>query len=548
MSVRFKYGLIVICSLVLFLPFLGFMPLFEWLETGYASASKEMVTSGNFYTITVGGRPDATFQPLFIWFQAISMKVFGINEFAARFPNALCGVFTLLLLFYIGRRLVNDMFGLLWVLFYATSLIPFYYFRTGLTEPWHNLFMLAGMACVYEFFLSANSKRKDFFTLMAAVCLGLAFLTNGFYSLIVLVLSLIVYSIVKMFKVKVKIRHVAIFLGALLAIICVWPLVAAFKGETHNAWAAYRFQFHKALAIHTGREGFFPFYVILVLAGIFPASILAFNIIKKQRKDDREPLHEFRNWMMILFLVVIGFQLLMRPRLSNYSTFAFIPLTFFATYVVSKLIELNQGFPKWTARFILLVAVISGTFIISIEVLHYYKDYILSSRLLDNTFIKEVFEANVVVNRAMLFSGLLYISGILTMFMYGKFSFYSKLFGILGLTILFNCCTFFFVFPHVLEYRQGVATRFFKEKKTEDCYIMPVGFTTYGQFFYGNKTRPVSARKWINGGEAQPDKTVYFIYRSNIRRELLDKLGPIRPIRQENGYIISQKLTQHDQQ
>ncbi|HEX2933831.1 MAG TPA: glycosyltransferase family 39 protein [Bacteroidales bacterium] len=548
MSVRLKYGLIIIFSLVLLLPMLGSMPLFEWLETGYASASKEMVTSGHYFSISVGGRTDITFQPLFIWFQAISMKIFGINEFAARFPNAICGVFTLLFLFYIGKRLVNDLFGLLWALFYATSLIPFYFFRTGLTEPWHNLFMLAGMVCVYEFFLSANSKRKDFYALMAAVCLGLAFLTNGFYSWIVLALSLIVYSIVKMFKVKVKIRHVVLFMGVLLAIGCIWPLVAAFKGEAHNVWAAYRFQIHKALMMNTGRKDFFPFYVILVIVGVFPASILAFNIIKKQRKDDREPLHEFRNWMMILFLVVIGFQLLMRPRLSNYSTFAFIPLTFFATYVVSKLIELKQEFPKWTARFMLLVAVISGTFIISVEVIHYYKDYILSSRLLDNTFVKEVFEANVVVSRTMLFAGLFYISGVLTIFMYGQFSFLTKLFTILGLTILFNYCTYFFAFPHVMEYRQGTITRFFKEKKAEDCYIIPIDFIAYGQFFYGNKTRPASGIKRLYGGESQPDKPLYFIYRSNISRELLDKLGPIRPIRQENGYIVSQKLSQNDQQ
>lgn len=542
MSVRLKYGLLVIFSLVIFLPMLGSMPLFEWLETGYASASKEMVTSGNFFTISVGGKPDITFQPLFLWMQAISMKIFGINEFAVRFPNAICGVCTLLLLFYLGQRMVNEMFGLLWVAFYATSLIPFYFFRTGMEEPWHNFFMLAGFVCVYEFFLSSNLKRRDFYVIMAGVCLGLAFLINGFYSWIVLALSLIVYSVVKMFKVKVKIRHVALFLGILLAVSSIWPIIAAFNGEIDNVWSSYRFQIHKVLTMNTGREGFFPFYVILVIAGVFPASIMAFNIIKKQRKDDREPLHEFRNWMMILFLVVIGFQLLMRPRLSNYSTFAFIPLTFFATYVVSKLIELKQGFPKWTARFMLLVAVISATFIISIEVVHYYKDYILSSRLLDNTFVKEVFEANVVVSRTMLIAGLFYISGVLTIFMYHQFSFLTKLFGLFALTILFNYSTYFFAFPYVLEYRQGTVTRFFKEMKAEDCYILPVGFKTYGQFFYGNKSRPVAANKWLNGGNAQSDKTVYFIYRSNAKKDLIDKLGPLMPVTQENGYIISQKV------
>jgi len=31
------------------------------------------------------------------------MKTFGINEFAARLPNAICGVFTLLFIYRIGN-------------------------------------------------------------------------------------------------------------------------------------------------------------------------------------------------------------------------------------------------------------------------------------------------------------------------------------------------------------------------------------------------------------------------------------------------------------
>lgn len=37
-------------------------------------------------------------QPLFLWQMAISMKIFGVNEFGLRFPSAfLCACLTLLL-------------------------------------------------------------------------------------------------------------------------------------------------------------------------------------------------------------------------------------------------------------------------------------------------------------------------------------------------------------------------------------------------------------------------------------------------------------------
>ena len=49
--------------------------------------------------------------PLFFWMQVGAMEVFGVDEFAARLPNALCGVVTLLVLFRIGRRLLAPCSG-----------------------------------------------------------------------------------------------------------------------------------------------------------------------------------------------------------------------------------------------------------------------------------------------------------------------------------------------------------------------------------------------------------------------------------------------------
>jgi 4-amino-4-deoxy-L-arabinose transferase-like glycosyltransferase len=549
MSARLKYILIAFLAILLFVPNLGLMPLFDWFEMGFADAAKEMASTGNFFTISIGGKPYIGFQPLFIWMQAISMKVFGINEFAARFPNAMCGVVTLLVLFFIGKRLVNERFGLIWILFYAASLIPLYFFKTGMTDPWHNLFVFVGIFCVYEFFLSANRKRKDFLICCAAFFFGLAFLVNGFWSWIILVFCLIFYAIVKMFNVKIQVKHAALFLAVLLLVSITWLVIALFNGNTGYVLACYKFQIHRALAMHSGREGFFPYYVILVIMGVFPSSILAFNIIKKQRKDDREPLHEFRNWMMILFLVILGLQLLMRPRISNYSTLAFIPLTFFATYVVSKLHELKQDLPKWTARLVLLVGVLSGVTVIGIEIIHHYKDFVLSIGFLSNVFFREAFQANVEVNGVMLIAGIVYISGILTFFMLGKFSFFTKLTGVLVLTILFNYLTFLFILPHVQEYKQGTLISFYKEKKAEDCYIVPVGFTSYGQYFYGNKQRSASLKAIINNNHKVETKPVYFIYKINEKADLINKLGRIEQVKQENGYIFAKRLNQqHDLQ
>src|SRR5512140_2257643 len=124
-SPRFYQLLIVLVGSLLFIPFLGHVHLFDWDEINFAEAAREMIVSKNYLTVQIDFQPFWEKPPLFIWMQVLSMKVFGINEFAARFPNAICGIVTLLVLFRIGRKLLNDYFGLLWAVVYTCSILPF---------------------------------------------------------------------------------------------------------------------------------------------------------------------------------------------------------------------------------------------------------------------------------------------------------------------------------------------------------------------------------------------------------------------------------------
>ena len=106
---------ILLLGAVLFLPGLGSVHLFDWDEINFAESAREMIVTGDYMTVQINFEPFWEKPPLFIWMQVLSMKIFGINEFAARFPNAICGIVTMLVLFNIGTRLKNERFGLLWV-------------------------------------------------------------------------------------------------------------------------------------------------------------------------------------------------------------------------------------------------------------------------------------------------------------------------------------------------------------------------------------------------------------------------------------------------
>ena len=73
----------------LFFPFLGQSHLFDWDEINFAEAAREMIVTGDYLRVQINFQMFWEKPPFFIWLQVLSMKSFGINEFAARFPNAL---------------------------------------------------------------------------------------------------------------------------------------------------------------------------------------------------------------------------------------------------------------------------------------------------------------------------------------------------------------------------------------------------------------------------------------------------------------------------
>src|SRR3990172_2680733 len=119
-----KYNLLIaIAALLLFVPFLGAVHLFDWDEINFAECAREMIVTGDYSTVQINFQPFWEKPPVFIWMQALSMNIFGVNEFAARLPNAIAGCITLLVFFNIGRKLMDEKFGLIWTLVYAGSFL-----------------------------------------------------------------------------------------------------------------------------------------------------------------------------------------------------------------------------------------------------------------------------------------------------------------------------------------------------------------------------------------------------------------------------------------
>src|SRR6185503_16916152 len=74
----------------------------------YAHEAKEMIRTGDWWNVRFNGALNFEYPPMFIWIEALSMKVLGINDFAAKFPVALMGFATILLTYLVAFELTAD--------------------------------------------------------------------------------------------------------------------------------------------------------------------------------------------------------------------------------------------------------------------------------------------------------------------------------------------------------------------------------------------------------------------------------------------------------
>jgi len=91
-------------------------------EPRYAEVSREMVNRGDWILMHRNGELYADKPPLFFWAIAISSFLWGgLTPFSIRFPSAFFGTLTVLLTFFIGKRLYSSRAGFLSGLILATT-------------------------------------------------------------------------------------------------------------------------------------------------------------------------------------------------------------------------------------------------------------------------------------------------------------------------------------------------------------------------------------------------------------------------------------------
>ncbi len=541
MDKRFAYPLlIVLLGSLAFIPFLGEVHLFDWDEINFAESAREMLVTGDYTTVRINYLPFWEKPPLFIWFQAISMHFFGINEMAARLPNAICGIVTLLIIYSIGCKLYNKRFGLIWVMAYIGSILPFFYFKFGIIDPWFNLFIFLSIYFLIRFQHRQNNAEAWTFIILSATASGLGVMTKGPVAILLLALTAGVYLLIHRFRFPVKWYHITVFILVLSLVGGIWFILLLINGNYSviKDFISYQIDLFRTQGADHG--GFLFYHFIVLYLGVFPASILA--LLSGQKVSDETALQkDFKLWMVILFWVVLILFTVVNTKIIHYSSMCYFPITYLAAWAVYYISNQEISF-KASARYSLVVVSIFYTILaFAVSQIDIIKTYLLQYNLIQDEFVQGNLQAVAGWNGWEWFPAVLLPSGVFACLYYTRNKLYANGFGILFFfTMLFTFFSMMLLLPRIEAYSQRAVIDFYKSLKGKDCYVERAGFKSYANLFYFQKP-PVSQfdpHDYDRLSQGSLDKPLYIVMKANDKKDLLSKNPKWNIIYERNGFVF----------
>ena len=546
---RYYSVFFALAGALFFLPFLGGVHLFDWDEINFAEISREMMLTGDYLRIYVDFLPFWEKPPFYFWMQSLAMYLFGVGAYAARFPNAVCGIITLVVLYNIGKTLYDHRFGFIWAMVYLGSILPHLYFKSGIIDPFFNLFIFLGL---YFFILFVWKKEnhpginlkqnKWVYLFWAGFIVGMGILTKGQVAFLIAALTFFVYWIFQRFRMYVNIPEFLFFVVATTIVSLTWYGLEYWQ---HGPWFITEFNKYQYRLFSTpdaGHKGFFGYHFVVLLIGCFPASIFAIHSFFSMPSQDHFYQHDFTRWMKILFWVVLILFSIVKSKIVHYSSMCYFPLSFLATLVIFEIIRNNIVINRWIK---IGLGVIGGIFIFALliaSLIAQHPDPIAIgwiAHFFDDPFAKATLEANVNWTGWEVIPAFLLLLILIFFFRQSKTNLFQAFKILFFGTALFITITLIFYINRIEGYSQNAAIEFFKSKQGEDCYVIPHGYKSYGHLFYTQKPLVRNEKSydkmWLLTGDI--DKDVFIVTKIHKAFEI-EKYKAFQEIGRKNGFVF----------
>ena len=538
-------------GIVFFIPFLGGVHLFDWDEINFAEIAREMVVLHNYLEVHMNYEPFTEKPPLFFWLQAGSMHLWGVGDYAARFPNAVMGVIALPFLFLLGKKLHGNRFGFYWALAYFGSILPHLYFKSGIIDPIFNFLIFLGLYFLIQYVWTYNygkhfatsNKKVLRYLVFAGISTGLAVLTKGPVAYLITGLTLAVYWVSVRFKWYISVKHFIIYTVSMLVTVSIWAMLNYFQhGPDFMVEFTIR-QWELLTTQDAGHGGFIGYHVVVLLLGCFPASIFAIQTFLKPDTRANNRQADFARWMKYLFWVVLILFSLVSTKIVHYSSLAYYPLTYLAAI---SLMRLEHGDWRFTIPMKAGLWTVGGLAALVTILLPFFGRNIEALKPLfeNDPFAVENLEANVNWTGWESIAGFFMVFILITaLWRYRKQTgkAINTLFFGTGVWIML---TLFFYINNIEGYSQRAAIEFWESLQGENCYVSTFGYKSYAHFYY-SRTKPHASGKQNDGNwllHGSIDKPVYISCKVTGKEKFEKEVPDASFLYHKNGFYFYKRM------
>ncbi len=310
-----------ILILVSFFAGLSLIPLFDVDEGAFSEATREMMVSKNYLTTYLNGAPRFDKPILIYWLQFASVKLFGLNEFAFRFPSAAAGAAWAASIFWFVRKESGNRQAFLAATMMVLSLQVMVIAKAAIADGVLNCLLAMTMFALLHHY--KNSSKTALHLAFATV--GLGTLTKGPIAIIIPFVATFLFALLEG-RVKQWLKMIFNPTGILLFLIIALPwYLLEYRDQGMNFINGFFFKhninrFNSSLEGHSGS---LFYYLPVILIGMMPFSGFFLTVLFKLKTLIADSTNRF---LLIWFSFVFIFFSLSGTKLPHYMIYGYTPL------------------------------------------------------------------------------------------------------------------------------------------------------------------------------------------------------------------------------
>ncbi|MFN3787638.1 MAG: ArnT family glycosyltransferase [Sulfurihydrogenibium azorense] len=305
--------------------------IFSLDEAKNASCAREMLERGDLIVPTFNYELRTDKPPLHYYFMMIAYKLFGVNEFSARFFSSLFGSFTVLVTFLFAKRVFDEKIALLSYLVLLSSLHFVFQFHMAVPDPFLIFFITSA---VFNFYIFYREGKKIFLWLFY-ICLGFGILSKGLVAIVLPTFTVLVFLALR--RELGFLKSMSISKGLLITILISLPWYIAVGIKTDWIWVKEFLLKHNISRFSDSMEGHGGIFLItflFVIIGMLPFSIFLPQTVKEVLKNKTNPAVLFLSLFVFIYTLFFSIS---KTKLPNYTVVVYPSLAVLIGITLTKL-------------------------------------------------------------------------------------------------------------------------------------------------------------------------------------------------------------------